>query len=137
MVCYLGYDKNLLYFMEVVSAYGLTLILKKCHTKCSELSFFGNACTNDVMKSHPGKVDRLKQMQETSNKIGLYQLLNWLFDIYLFRFILNFNYKPHNCVTYSRRSLTLSGTLIISKSLRTPKTKHQKHLFCTATILTL
>ena len=85
------HDKNLLHFMEVISECGLTLNSKKCHIKCSAISFFGNVYTNDGMKPDPKKVDDLKQMQEPSNKTELQQFLGCL--TYLSRFIPNFSDK--------------------------------------------
>ena len=85
------HDRNLVQFMEVISKHGLTLNSKKCHIKCSEISFFGNVYTNEGMKPDPKKVDDLKQMQEPSNKSELQQFLGCM--TYLSRFIPNFSDK--------------------------------------------
>ena len=85
------HDRNLAQFMEVISEHGLTLNSKKCHIKCSQVSFFGNVYTNEGMKPDPRKVDDLKQMQEPRSKTELQQFLGCM--TYLSRFIPNFSDK--------------------------------------------
>ena len=85
------HDRNLAQFMEVISEHGLNLNSKKCHIKCSQVSFFCSVYTNEGMKLDARKVDDLKQMQEPRSKTELQQFLGCM--TYLSRFIPNFSDK--------------------------------------------
>ena len=85
------HDENLIEFMNIAAAHGLTLNSAKCEIKKSRVDFFGNLYTAEGMQPDPKKVRDLKEMKRPKNNIELQQFLG--FTNYLSKFIKNYSVK--------------------------------------------
>ena len=100
------HDKNLLNFLQVASAHGLTLNSKKCIIKAKEIAFFGNTYSAEGVKPDPQKIQDLTTMPAPLNKTELQSFMGFL--TYLSPFIANFSER-----TSTLRDLLKKDTIFL------------------------